>query len=176
MPLSHIEIWAELEAGRLIIDPPLDPINVDSSAVDLLLAPELLVLPEKLTGITVDPSAIDVMKFLTAHSETVSIDKQPYKMDSNRMVIAKTLERITLPNHLSARIEGKSTLARLGLSVHLTAPTVLAGYTGTLYLEMKNLGPFSLHLHNRMKIAQLIVEHLGLPAKEAYRGRYQGQV
>lgn len=96
-------------------------------------------------------------------------------MKPHTVVIGKTRERIELPNHLAARIEGKSSLARLGLAVHLTAPTVQAGFQGPLYLEMFNAGPFTLELVAGMKIAQLIVEHLGLPASRGYQGRFQGQ-
>jgi dCTP deaminase len=96
-------------------------------------------------------------------------------MDPNRLVIGKTLEVVKLPLHLAARIEGKSSLARLGLSVHITAPTVMAGFSGRLYLEMNNVGPFPIQLKAGMKIAQLILEHVGLPALESYSGQFQRQ-
>ena len=75
----------------------------------------------------------------------------------------------------AARIEGKSSLARLGLSVHITAPTVLAAFRGRLYLEMYNVGPFILQLKPGMQIAQLIVERLGLPASQGYKEQCLGQ-
>ena len=80
-----------------------------------------------------------------------------------------------LPDHIAARIEGKSTLARFGLSVHVTAPTVIAGFEGNLYLEMNNIGPFPILLKKGMRIAQLILEQVGLPPSERYGGRYQQQ-
>ena len=96
------------------------------------------------------------------------------KEDKN-LIIGKTLESVKLPLHLAARIEGKSSLARLGLSVHITAPTVLAGFNGRLYLEMNNVGPFAIQLKAGMNIAQLILEHVGLPALGEYGGQFQKQ-
>ena len=101
-------------------------------------------------------------------------DDAPFKLEPRMLVIGKTHE-IKIPLHLAARIEGKSSLARLGLAVHITAPTVQSGFEGRLFLEMYNAGPFTLELKPRMKIAQLIIEHLGLPAKEGYVGRYLRQ-
>jgi dCTP deaminase len=100
----------------------------------------------------------------------------PYRTaGKGSLVLGKTLERVTLPNHLSGRIEGKSSLARLGLAVHITAPTIQAGFDGPLYLEMFNAGPFTLKLQPKMEIAQLILEHLGLPSQSGYAGRFQSQ-
>lgn len=180
MVLSDVEIWAELSAGRLFVDPPPDADRVVGSSIDLLLHDEIVALPEieEVRGISVDPSEpeLRIMAVLrqTGKTHTIS-DDSPFKMKPQQVVIGKTLETIRLPAHLAARIEGKSSLARLGLAVHITAPTVQPGFEGRLYLEMYNAGPFALDLKPRMKIAQLVLEHLGLPAKEVYRGRFQGQ-
>ena len=180
MTLTDLEIRAEIGAERLIFDPPIiDPTRIGSSSVDLLLHDELLILPhERIPGVSIDPSdeGIDVMQILQTHGETLTItNNAPYVMEPNHLIIAKTLETITLPLHLSARIEGRSSLARLGLSVHVTAPTVMAGFRGRLFLEMNNIGPFVIQLKPSMTIAQLILEHVGLPALEPYRGQFQRQ-
>lgn len=180
MTLSDIEIQAEINAKRLIFDPPVeDRERIDSSAVDLLLHEELLVLPERVAGVSIDPSddQINVMDILRRHGETRTLlPDSPHLMEPHRLVIGKTLESVKLPLHLAARIEGKSSLARLGLSVHVTAPTVMAGFDGRLYLEMNNIGPFPIQLKAGMKIAQLILEHVGLPALEGYGGQFQRQL
>ncbi len=179
MVLSNVEIWAEIDAERLVFDPPIvDKGRVDSSSVDLLLHEDLIALPKVDPGIIIDPSAsaANVTEILDRHGEHRTMTPSaPYKMEPNRLVIGKTLEIVTLPLHLAARIEGKSSLARLGLSVHVTAPTVLAGFSGRLVLEMNNIGPFPIQLQAGMRIAQLIVEHLGLPAQDRYSGRFQNQ-
>lgn len=179
MALSDVEIRAEIVAKRLIIEPPV--VNTDrigSSSIDLLLHEDLVVLPERVPGVTVDPSDtdIDVMSILESQGEAKSLQHGAHHiMEPRRLIIGKTLETIKLPLHLAARIEGKSSLARLGLSVHVTAPTVMAGFEGRLYLEMNNIGPFTILLRARMQIAQLILEHVGLPASERYSGRFQSQ-
>ncbi len=179
MALSDVEIQAEIDAKRLIFEPPVDDTErIGSSAVDLLLHEELLVLPERVAGVSIDPSdeGINVMDILTRHGESRTLSPDTHHiMEPHRLVIGKTLESIKLPLHLAARIEGKSSLARLGLSVHVTAPTVMAGFEGRLYLEMNNVGPFPIRLNAGMKIAQLILEHVGLPALEGYGGQFQQQ-
>lgn len=177
MPLSDVEIRAEMGAGRLVIEPPPAIDNVDSSSVDLLLHEEIIVMPDQAgaSGVTIDPSNsdMDIMEIIRRFGDpkTISNDN-PFRFAPRQMVIAKVFEWISLPPHLAARIEGKSSLARLGLAVHITAPTVQAGYRGRLTLEMVNLGPFTLDLKPGMKVAQLILEHLGLPARDPYHGLY----
>ena len=181
MVLSNLEIIAEIFAERLVFDPPIPtegPGNrISSSSVDLLLHETLIVLPESIAGVSIDPSAkgVNVMSLLELHGQTRTLTDQPFDMPRNRLVIGKTLEYVKLPPHIAARIEGKSSLARLGLSVHVTAPTVLAGFEGRLYLEMNNIGPFNLALRKEMPIAQLILEHTGLPPIDPYAGQYHRQ-
>lgn len=169
MALSDVEIWAELNAGRLVIDPNPGA-RIGPSSVDLLLGPELLVLPptEEAAGITVSPSDVRVMNLLKAFGKPWDMGSQgnyklqPYRTsDKDSLVLGNTLETVTLPSHLSGRIEGKSSLARLGLAVHITAPTIIAGFRGPLTLGME--------------IAQLILEHLGLPPTSGYAGQFQDQ-
>ena len=110
------------------------------------------------------------MDFLRKNGKENTITDAGFRMDPNQLVIAGTLEIVHLPLHLAARVEGKSSLARLGMSVHITAPSVHAGFEGPLYLEMNNIGPFPILLRQGMEIAQLIIEHVGLPARRPYGG------
>lgn len=180
MPLSDVEIWAEIGAGRLVIDPTPDADRVVGSSIDLLLHDDIVGLPDEseVRGISIDPSEpdIEIMSVLSRFGKARKITNDaPFKLEPRMMVIGKTLEEIKIPLHLAARIEGKSSLARLGLAVHITAPTVQSGFEGRLFLEMYNAGPFTLELKPFMKIAQLIIEHLGLPAREGYGGRFLRQ-
>ena len=180
MPLSNIEISAELDAKRLVIDPPVSKDQIGPSSVDLRLHPDLIILPsrEQSVRISVDPTEpeFDVMELIgkLGHPRTLS-PGESYRFAPGQFLIGKTLEHIELPNHLSARIEGKSTLARLGLTVHMTAPTVQAGFRGRLVLEMFNYGSVTVILKSEMPISQLILEHLGLPSTEGYHGHYSDQ-
>ena len=91
-------------------------------------------------------------------------------LEPRRFVLGRTVERVELPlsGGLAARIEGRSSFARTGLLVHFTAPTIHAGFSGTITLEMINLGPLSLTLTPRMRLCQLIVETVeGTPHPEA---------
>ena len=95
----------------------------------------------------------------------------------NDFVLAWTAETVYLPvtSRFAARVEGKSGLARLGLVVHLTAPTIHAGYKGQIQLEMINFGPNEIILDVGMPICQLIFEmSLGTPVK-SYSGQFFGE-
>ena len=182
MALSDIEMQAEFSKKRLIFDPPvpLDSDRIGSSSVDLLLHETLTVVGDNgSAGIVVDPTVpgFDVMAFLRRNGREVTIPEGgSYELPPNQLVIGRTLETIELPLHLAGRIEGKSSLARLGLSIHVTAPSVHAGFVGPLYLEMNNIGPYRILLRREMEIAQLILEHTGLPALSGYEGQFQQQV
>jgi dCTP deaminase len=85
---------------------------------------------------------------------------------------------VTLVSHnrIAARIEGKSSLARLGLGVHITAPTIHAGFAGQIRLEMINHGKVPIRMRVGMRVCQLIFEQtLGTPEK-GYQGQFSGQV
>ena len=181
MVLSDIDIRAEMSARRLTFDPPIgDPDErIDSSTVDLPLHEELILLPEQpVPGLTIVPNdeEVDVMNLLESHGTARDLAAEgPYRLEPRRLILGKTLEYITLPGHLAGRIEGKSSLARFGLPVHVTAPTVVAGFQGRLVLEMYNSGPFHIELSRGVKIAQLILEQVSLPRLRPYGGQYQRQ-
>ena len=182
MALADIVVRAELRSERLSIDPPipLDSDRLGSSSIDLLLYQELTIVGGNgAAGIVVDPSepGFQVMPFLRRNGREVTIPEGgSYEMPPNQLVIGRTVETIKLPLHLAGRIEGKSSLARLGLSIHVTAPSVHAGFAGPLYLEMNNIGPYRILLRRGMEIAQLILEHTVLPTDAGYEGRFQRQV
>lgn len=178
MPLSDVEIQIELERGRIGVDPVPLPERMVASSLDLLLHAELSLLPERganaAQGITVDPVEMDVMSFLDRNKKTHDLSQSPYEMRPGEFLLAKTYEIITLPADISARVEGRSTLGRLGLGVHITAPTIQAGYQGRLTLEMFNAGPYKIKLTEQMNICQIIFERLTMPATAVYHGQFQG--
>ena len=107
-----------------------------------------------------------VSDFLTKISKKLFItEEQPFPLEPTKFILAKTFEKIGLPidkgpPYLAARIEGKSSRSRCGVLVHFTAPTVHAGWSGPLSLEIINLGPTTFLLRPEMPIAQLIVEEV----------------
>jgi len=107
-------------------------------------------------------------------------EEQPFVLKPNKLVLGKTLERVELPissekdGSLAARVEGKSSYARCGLLVHFTAPTIHAGFAGTITLELINLGPLDIALYPSMPICQLIIERVsGIPFRND--SQFQGQ-
>jgi dCTP deaminase len=189
MILSNRELYAALDTGRLIIAPEPAPripgkggeCPYGTHSVDLRLGNEFT---EPQGGpFSYDPSKTgSLAKFFMANSErTVLKAKSQFILSQNSFTLARTLERVSLPLPvdgdvcLAARIEGRSSLARLGLLVHFTAPTVHPGFDGTLTLEMINLGCTDIVLRPGMYIAQLIVEEVrGVPYSNP--SQFQGQV
>lgn len=193
MILSNTAIFAALDEGRLRIVPEPSPrlpqaggaeSPFGSSAVDLTLGPSLRIPVENL-GLVLDPSSGNTTNTLRTLYNTQPIDPlQGYILKPGRFLLANTAEAVTLPlppaddspsgPWLAARVEGRSSLARMGLLVHFTAPTIHAGFSGNITLEMMNLGPAPILLQAGMRICQLIVEEVsGTPA--ANPSQFQGQ-
>lgn len=171
MILSNVAIQAAIDAGDLVITPepsprrPSEPQGTcpyDTCSVNLRLGSQIST-PKPQKPITLDFRKPGVGKFLPEIFDTVTIGSGGYALHPNRFILGQTLERVHLPIHegrrsLAARIEGRSTFARVGLLVHFTAPTIHAGFEGTITLEMINLAEYPISLFSGMEICQLIVE------------------
>jgi dCTP deaminase len=183
MILSNIEIQKAIDEGRLIITPDPQPRSPEYSdcpynttAVDLRLSPALSI--PKPGPYTYDLRKPGFATFLARNCDHKVIPEEGSTLEPGKFVLGITIERVHLPlrpgQSLAARIEGKSSLARCGLLVHFTAPTVHAGYDGPLTLEMINLGNVGISLFPGMAIAQLILEGVvGDP--QANPSQFQGQ-
>jgi dCTP deaminase len=174
MILSDRSIREELSAGRIVID-PLDAANIQPSSVDLHLDRHFLVFRNHTMGV------IDVKQNLEALTEPVAVeDDTPFILHPGEFVLASTLERVALPSDLVARLEGKSSLGRLGLLIHSTAGFVDAGWDGHLTLELSNVANLPITLYPRMKIGQISFLRMTSEAdrpygSEALGSKYQGQ-
>lgn len=91
------------------------------------------------------------------------------------LVLVSTSEWIDVPNNLCCRVEGKSSLGRIGLLTHITAGFIDSGFKGNITLELFNVGKYPIVLHNGCKIAQLVVEKLDDTVENLYDGNYLGQ-
>lgn len=176
--LSDRQVWELLESGQLTISPRPAPEAVSPSAVDLTLASDFKVPRARgapAARIVMDTrGAAAVMAAIPQFSEeVVREDGEPFVMEPGAFVLAWTREEIHLPDFLSARVEGRSTLARLGLSVHQSAPTVHATFRGRLQLEMTNAGPFTLELFPGQPVCQLILEEMSRPATSVLQSVHQ---
>jgi dCTP deaminase len=115
--------------------------------------------------------------FAKQYSDFKEIDTGGFIMEPNTFVLGWTEEQVFLPSHarLAARVEGKSSLARLGIGIHITAPTIHAGFNGKIQLEICNHGSLRVKLTTGMPVCQLIFEQtLGTPSK-GYAGQFIGQ-
>ena len=176
MLLSDGEIREAVESGHLIIE-PFSAGNVQSASVDLRLHHELLVQPgAPVQGIILDPRALNVSDLLSRYSEREDISgTRRWRFEPGRFVIGQTLETIGLPFDLAGRVEGRSRLARLGVGVHITAPKIDPGFLNRITLEIFNIGQWTVELSEGMTICTLLIERLGRPAEEGYRGVFQGR-
>lgn len=186
MILSNVDIVACLGTGAFSIDPiaGTDPCKppFNTSAVDLRLGNEIFI-PDPIQGpIQLDLRKPGIAPYLRKNGTTCKITpQQGYSLKPNTLVLSNTLETVDFslnsPGTIcySARVEGKSSLARCGILVHFTAPTIHAGFAGKITLEMINLGTQELLLFPEMFICQLIIEEVrGAPANAP--NQFQGQV
>ncbi len=175
MILSDRTIREELASGRIVID-PLGPNAVQPSSVDLRLDRLFRVFRNHTMGY------IDVKKNLESLTELVSVEQdEPFMLHPGEFVLGSTLERVVVPTDLVARLEGKSSLGRLGLLIHSTAGFVDAGWDGQLTLELSNVANLPITLYPGMKIGQVSFIRMTTPAEHPYGSarlgsKYQSQV
>ena len=190
MVLSDHTIKEEIAKGRIVID-PLDESCIQPASVDLRLDREIRVFHSGYKQSLVDaasgqrpgiPDVLDIRDNLQKFTRSEEIpDPSPYILEPNQFILASTLERVELPDDIVARLEGKSSLGRLGLLVHATAGYVDPGFKGQLTLEISNVHNFRITLFYEMKISQISFLRLSTPADRPYGSRelgskYQGQL
>jgi dCTP deaminase len=172
--LSDRDIRAEIEAGRIVIDPYI-PEAVQPSSVDLHLDRRFRVFRNSRYPY------IDVREPQPELTELLEIGgDEPFILHPGEFVLGSTLERVELPNDLVARLEGKSSLGRLGLLIHSTAGYVDPGWEGNLTLELSNVANLPITLYDGMKIGQISFQRLSSPVEVGYGdarigSKYRGQ-
>lgn len=174
MILSDISIREELNAGRILIE-PLDEACIQPSSVDLHVDAYFRVFRNHTTTF-IDPK--EPQEDLT---ELVEIKPDAaFVLHPGEFVLGTTLERVKLPADLVARLEGKSSLGRLGLLIHSTAGFVDAGWDGHLTLELSNVANLPIAIYPGMKIGQISFLRMTTAAQHPYGSdvkgsKYQGQ-
>jgi dCTP deaminase len=172
--LSDRSLREEIAAGRILIE-PLDEQCIQPSSIDVKVGNLFRVFRNHTTGI------IDVKQDLEDLTELINIpDDGVFILHPGEFVLGSTLERIGVPNDLVARIEGKSSLGRLGLLIHSTAGFIDAGFDGHITLELSNVASLPITIYPGMKIGQVSFVRMTTPADNPYgngaRGsKYQGQ-
>jgi dCTP deaminase len=172
--LSDRDIRSELESGRVGLD-PLDLGMVQPSSVDVRLD-RFFRLFDNHKYQHIDP-ALDQPDL----TRLVEVDAtEPFVLHPGEFVLGATFEVVTLPDDVAARLEGKSSLGRLGLLTHSTAGFIDPGFSGHVTLELSNVATLPITLWPGMKIGQLCFFRLSSPAEhpygsDKYGSRYQGQ-
>ena len=174
MVLSDRSIREALASGRLVID-PLGENAVQPASVDIRLDAHFRVFRNHLQPY------IDIREEMEELTQPEVIEPdQSFVLHPGEFVLGSTVERVELADDLVARVEGKSSLGRLGLLVHATAGFVDPGWKGHLTLELSNVATLPIRLYFGMKIGQLSFQELTTPADRPYghpdlKSRYQGQ-
>jgi dCTP deaminase len=172
--LSDRTIRAELEAGRIVIE-PYDESLVQPSSVDVRVDRRFRVFHNARYPY------IDVRQPMEDLTELVEPRKdEPFILHPGEFVLGQTLERVTLPDDVVARLEGKSSLGRLGLLIHSTAGFVDSGFSGNLTLELSNVANLPITIYHGMPIGQISFMRMDGPVENPYGSgkadsKYQGQ-
>jgi dCTP deaminase len=172
--LSDRDIRAALQSGRVRID-PYDPSCLQPSSVDLHLDRDFRVFRNSRYPF------IDVRQPQPDLTELEAIaDDEPFILHPGEFVLGQTLEWVELPDDLVSRLEGKSSLGRLGLLIHSTAGYVDPGWKGNLTLELSNVANLPIALYFGMKIGQISFFKMSSPVERPYGSKelgskYQGQ-
>ena len=174
MILSDHSIREAIAAGRIQLD-PFDESLVQPASVDVRLDRYFRVFLNHTMPV------IDVKKNLEELTRLVEIDEgNSFVLHPGEFVLGSTSERVTLPDDLVARIEGKSSLGRLGLLIHSTAGFIDPGWDGHITLELSNVANLPITLYPEMKIGQISFLAMTTPADVPYGSgnlgsKYQGQ-
>jgi dCTP deaminase len=174
MLLSDRDIKGEVKAGRVVLE-PYDEGMVQPSSIDVRLDRYFRVF-ENHRYPHIDPA--QEQPHLTRLFEPPG--DEPFILHPGEFVLASTFEAVTLPDDIAARLEGKSSLGRLGLLTHSTAGFIDPGFTGHVTLELSNVATLPIKLWPGMKIGQLCFFRLSSPSENPYGSavhgsRYQGQ-
>jgi dCTP deaminase len=172
--LSDRDIRSELDSGRVVLD-PYEPAMIQPSSIDVRLDRYFRLFDNHKYPV-IDPS-ID-QPDLTHLVDVANGD--PFVLHPGEFVLGSTYEGVTLPDDIAARLEGKSSLGRLGLMTHSTAGFIDPGFSGHVTLELSNVATLPILLWPGMKIGQLCFFRLSSAAEfpygsSRYGSRYQGQ-
>ena len=167
MILNDRKIKQLLREKELVID-PIDEKQIQPSSVDLRLGNDFLIYPEEIDILDVkSPDLGNQLKKVVA-------DDEGFVIQPKHFILATTREYIKLPDYLTAFVEGRSSLGRLGLFIE-NAGWVDAGFEGQITLEFYNANSRPLKIYPGMRICQLVFAKMEEPAEKPYRGKYQGQ-
>jgi dCTP deaminase len=162
MILSDRDLRALLDSGRLVVD-PLGPNAVQPSSIDLRVGSRFRVFANSRYPY------IDVRQPMEGLTEMVEASaEEPFILHPGEFVLGTTLEKVSVPDDIVGRLEGKSSLGRLGLLIHSTAGFVDPGFRGHLTLELSNVANLPITIYPGMKIGQISLFRMTSPAENPY--------
>ena len=176
--LSDKDIKEHLKSGKIVINPLTNPkVQIQPSSVDLRIGREF-----KGFRIIRKP-CIDPMdqSDLESYMESFYIDEgEPFIIHPGEFALATTYETIKLPNDLVARVEGRSSMGRLGVTMHVTAGYIDPGFHGKITLEISNIGKMPVALYTGQRVCQIVFETMTSPSEKPYGhpdrdSKYMGQ-
>ncbi len=176
--LSDRDIKEHLKSGKIVINPLTNPeVQIQPSSVDLRIGREF-----KGFRIIRKP-CIDPMdqSDLDSYMESFYIDEgEPFIIHPGEFALATTYETIKLPHDLVARVEGRSSMGRLGVTMHVTAGYIDPGFMGKITLEISNIGKMPVALYTGQRVCQIVFETMTSPSERPYGhperdSKYMGQ-
>ena len=160
----------EMDGSLVSLPPMLDPFNdsqVEPASYDVLLGHDFLVFERDDTPVIDTHNVVDITKPVTVSQGGY------FLMHPGEFALGRTLEAVNIPNDLVARIEGKSTIGRLGLMIHITAGYIDPGFRGPITLELYCVHPLPVMIYPGDRIAQLSFHEMSSSPSRPYQGRYQ---
>ena len=175
--LSDIDIKKYLDEGKIVIDPIKDEKQIQPSSVDLRLGNEF-----KGFKISSKPFIDPFDKTnLDSYMSSFEInDDEPFIIHPGEFTLATTFEYVKLPADIVARVEGRSSMGRLGITMHVTAGYIDPGFEGRITLEISNIGKMPVALYPGQRVCQIVFETMTTPAAKPYGhedrdSKYMGQ-
>ncbi|MDD9942337.1 MAG: dCTP deaminase [Myxococcales bacterium] len=177
MILSDKDLKARLARGDLVVGPMADPeLQLQPASIDVRLDREFIVYrPAQIACLDPRDGAT-----IEAATERIVVDEEEgFILHPGEFGLGSTVERVTIPADLVARVDGRSSIGRLAVVVHATAGFIDPGFSGQITLELSNIGPIPVRLYPGMRVAQLVLYTMTSAAERPYgpaRGsRYQHQ-
>lgn len=175
--LSDIDIKKYLEEGNIVIDPITDEKQIQPSSVDLRLGNKFKGF-KIVTKPFIDP--YDDNDLESYMNEIVVEEGQPFIIHPGEFTLATTYENVKLPSDIVARVEGRSSMGRLGITMHVTAGYIDPGFEGNITLEISNIGKMPVALYPGQRVCQIVFETMTSPSAKPYGhedrdSKYMGQ-
>lgn len=175
--LSDVDIKKYLDEGKIVIDPIEDDKQIQPSSVDLRLGDEFKGF-KIVTKPFIDPfDKID----LESYMELLTVEEgEPFIIHPGEFTLATTYEYVKIPDDIVARVEGRSSMGRLGITMHVTAGYIDPGFEGKITLEISNIGKMPVALYPGQRVCQIVFETMTSPSAKPYGhkerdSKYMGQ-